>query len=97
MTGRRDKLEPEVCKACNGKGTTMGIFHQLDCISCDGIGWLPVAGQDLAQQLGRQLTRQIARANILQALVQSRGGAQGAERDYQPSRRDGVLGHYTGD
>ncbi len=94
MTSRRDMVEPEVCKACNGKGTTMGIFHQLDCMACDGVGWLPVAGQDLTQQLGRYLTRQIAEANVLRFAAAS---GQGAERDYQDSRRDGVRGHYTGD
>ncbi|PBK05921.1 hypothetical protein CNQ84_00640 [Pseudomonas abyssi] len=94
MTGRRDNVEPEVCKACNGKGTTLGVFHELDCVPCDGVGWLPMAGQDLTQQLGRYLTRQIATANVLRAAAAS---GQGAERDYQDSRRDGVRGHYTGD
>lgn len=88
---------PDVCQACKGRGTKAGIFHQLDCVDCDGVGWLPMAGQDITRQLGRCLSKQISLTNALQLLAQREAGPVGAERDYQPSPRDGARGHYTGD
>ena len=88
---------PDMCGVCKGKGTTPGVFHDLDCTACDGIGWHPMAEQDITRQLGRCLSKQLSLTKVLQALVEQQDRPVGAERHYQPSPRDGVRGHYTGD
>ena len=85
---------PERCDTCKGRGVVLGVFHELDCTACDGIGWLPSAGRDLTVELGRMLTKLYAHNRVLAAQLPP---SPGVERDYQASRRDGVRGHYTGD
>ncbi|SDS20646.1 hypothetical protein SAMN05216421_1097 [Halopseudomonas xinjiangensis] len=85
---------PERCETCKGRGVVLGVFHELDCQPCEGIGWLPSAGRDLAVELGRMLTKLYAHNRLLQAQMPQPAGA---ERDYQASPRDGARGHYTGD
>lgn len=88
---------PDVCDVCQGRGTTKGLFHDLDCIECDGVGWQPMAGQEITRQLGRCLSKQIALTRVLQQLADGQDKPVGAEKHYQSSPRDGVRGHYTGD
>lgn len=96
-TSQHAVTSPTLCAQCRGSGTKMGVFHELDCMTCEGVGWVPGEGQDLLRQLGRDLTRQSRRVNILQTYVDSLPKDRGPERDYQDSPRDGVRGHFTGD
>lgn len=80
------------CKACQGRGVVVGVFHELDCLPCDGIGWLPLAGSDLAQVLGRTLTRMINLNKVLQA-----ANGEPAQQYYVESGRAGLRGNYVGD
>ncbi|QJD58183.1 hypothetical protein HG264_04250 [Pseudomonas sp. gcc21] len=82
------------CHECKGKGLTRGLFHELDCVTCAGVGWLPSAGQDITIELGRMLTHTLERARQLERAGQH---ASGPERDYQDTGRGGHRGHWTGD
>ncbi len=85
---------PDRCSVCRGRGVVMGVFHELDCAGCDGVGWLPSAGRDLTVELGRMLTKLCAHNRVLEMRIEQVGGA---ERDYKDSPRDGARGHFTGD
>lgn len=85
---------PERCTGCGGKGVVARVFYDLDCSSCDGIGWLPVAGHDLAQQLGRALFKLNAHNRILRAQIPEKDIS---EVMYPKTGRGGIRGEFTGD
>ena len=87
----------ESCGKCGGQGSVRGIFHALECMDCNGIGWIGCGDRDAARFLARRLRSANARIDVLERELAKRGGPVGAERDYQPSPRDGVAGHFTGD
>lgn len=35
---RKQLPRVERCDACDGKGRTLGLFHELDCLECDAFG-----------------------------------------------------------
>lgn len=88
-------LQP--CEVCVGQGTTRGVFFDLDCTCCDGIGWLDGDQPATAQQVGRLLSVALQRTGLLEQALIRRGHVLGPERDYQDHPRDGVGGHRTGD
>jgi len=85
------------CLDCRGTGLVNGVFHQMDCATCNASGWvcaetgeaLPLA--DLVLQLGmrlRALERELA-------LVDQQSGPQ---QQYEQNNRRGAGGsNYTGD
>jgi len=80
------------CQQCRGKGVVSGVFYQLDCMDCDGVGWLPVAGIDLTKQLGRAL------AAALKVNAELRKNSSGSGSQYHPeSNRAGLRGNFVGD
>lgn len=85
---------PEPCLACDGRGVVKGVFYELDCSECDGIGWLPVAGTDLTPQLGRFLTRVMRENRLLRANVPAKDMSQHVFPD---TGRGGLRGNWTGD
>jgi len=93
MTHHKKALPPlDPCTACDNSGVVPGVFHELDCAVCDGVGWLPVAGVDITQHLGRSMAKMIKMNRILRAT-----SAQG-EVEYHPqSGRAGVRGNFVGD
>lgn len=91
---KRRLPEPERCSTCKGAGVNMGIFHEIECQDCIGIGWLPVAGADLTQQLGAALTKTYALNRLMSARLEEFSGPQA---QYQDNKKDGHRGHYTGD
>lgn len=94
MTGfARTPTAPERCGACRGTGKVSGVCMPLVCLECDGVGWVPTDGQDLAEQLGHALTRALARLRIYGAA----GTQFGPELDYQDNGRGGQRGNWTGD
>lgn len=93
MKSRQHVTPPIMCKQCNGTGKTAGVCMELICLDCEGIGWLGAPGQDLAVQLGRALTS----ARRLTRLLQAQLPPTDERSLYQPSKRDGARGHYTGD
>ena len=66
---------------------------ELICLDCDGVGWLATPGQDLTIQLGKALLT----ANRLNRLMAAQLPPTDERSLYQPSKRDGARGHYTGD
>lgn len=85
------------CLDCRGTGLVTGMFHELDCATCNASGWvceatgeaLPLA--DLVLQLNmklRAMARDLANA----------GRLSGAQQQYERNNRRGAGGsNYTGD
>lgn len=94
----RKKLKPvRACLDCRGTGLVTGVFHQMDCATCNASGWvceatglaLPLA--DLVLQLNMKL-RAMARDLALA------GQSLGAQQQYEDNSRRGSGGSkYTGD
>lgn len=85
---------PEPCAACGGRGVVQGVFYELDCMECDAVGWLPVAGADLTTQLGRLLTRVMRENRLLRANLPAKDMSQHV---YPETGRGGLRGNWTGD
>lgn len=89
----RKAIAPVVpCEACNNSGVVMGVFHELECVTCDGVGWLPVAGHDLTQQLGRTLAKVMRVNRLLREALPDK-----ATEYHTESGRAGQRGNYVGD
>lgn len=94
----RKVMKPlRACYDCRGSGLRMGMFHQLECATCNASGWvcaetgeaLPLA--DLVLQLGMKL-RAVEREL---ALADQQSGPQ---QQYEQNNRRGAGGsNYTGD
>lgn len=94
----RKKLKPvRSCLDCRGTGLVTGVFHQMDCATCNASGWvceatgeaLPLA--DLVLQLNMKL-RAMARDLALA------GHPTGAQQQYEQNNQRGPGGsHFTGD
>ena len=95
----RKELKPLMeCGWCRGTGVVAGVFHQLDCNSCRGSGWvcrstgeaLPL--EDLVPQLNMKLRHMAAELN------RARHPQGGAHEQYEQNNRLGPGGsNYTGD
>jgi len=94
----RKVLKPvRACLDCRGTGLVSGVFHQMDCATCNASGWvcaetgeaLPLA--DLVLQLNMKL-RAMARDLALA------GHPSGAQQQYEQNNHRGAGGsNYTGD
>ena len=85
------------CLDCRGVGVVRGVFHEMDCSTCNASGWLcaetgealPLA--DLVLQLNMKLRAQ-ARDMALDT------HSSGAQQQYEQNNRRGAGGsNYTGD
>lgn len=85
------------CYDCRGSGLRLGMFHEMECATCNASGWvcaetgeaLPLA--DLVLQLNMKL-RAMERGL---AIADQQSGAQ---RQYEQNNRRGAGGtNYTGD
>jgi hypothetical protein len=85
------------CAACRGTGLIKGLFHQMDCTSCNASGWvcadtghaleLPELVLQLNMKL-RAMARDLAKA----------GHQGGAQRQYEQNNRRGAgATNFTGD
>jgi len=93
VTHIRKALPPlEPCTDCDTSGLVSGLFHEMDCAACDGVGWLPVAGIDITQHLGRSLAKLVRMNRILREAV-----PQGEAEHHPQSGRAGVRGNFVGD
>jgi hypothetical protein len=86
------------CGLCRGAGSTKGVFHDLDCLTCNASGWvcretgeaLPL--EDLVPQLNMKLRHMSAE------LSRARHSQGGAHEQYEQNNRRGAGGsNYTGD
>ncbi len=94
----RRELKPLMeCSLCRGAGSTKGVFHDLDCLTCNASGWvcrdtgeaLPL--EELVPQLNMKLRNVIAELSRVRQ-------ASGAAAQYQQNNRRGSGGtNYTGD
>lgn len=99
---RKDIIPLTTCPECCGMAVIKGVFHELDCESCNASGWVRFDNgqklelQDLVTQLG---------FNLRLACKQIRDGARrpdrysgGPESGYYQNNRRGAGGtNYTGD
>lgn len=94
----RKALKPiRECLDCRGTGLITGVFHQMDCATCNASGWVcEVTGQalplaELVLQLNMKL-RAMARD------LACAGRSPGAQQQYEQNNRRGAGGsNYTGD
>ena len=85
------------CLDCRGTGLVSGVFHQMDCATCNASGWVceatgqAVPLEELVLQLNMKL-RAMARDLALA------GRVSGAQQQYEQNNRRGAGGsNYTGD
>ena len=95
----RKEMKPlRGCYDCRGSGLRLGMFHEIECVTCNASGWvcaetgqaLPLA--DLVLQLNmklRAMERQLATAE------QAQGGAH--EQYEKNNRRGAGASNFTGD
>jgi hypothetical protein len=95
---RRQRKSMMECGACRGAGIVGGVFHDLDCVTCDGTGWLcavtgsPLALPELVLELNRRLRDALAEVG------RARHQIGGAQQQYNENNRRGAGGtNYTGD
>ena len=94
MTGfARAPKPPSRCEICKGSGVIQGVCMPLSCVECHGIGWVPMEGQNLVEQLGRALTKAVQRLRLHAAMEDTFG----PENDYKDNGRNGQRGNWTGD
>lgn len=95
---RREVKPLMECGICRGAGSTSGVFHQLDCVSCNASGWvcretgeaLPL--EELVPQLNMKLRNTVAE------FARTRQAQGGAYEQYEQNNRRGAGGsNYTGD
>lgn len=95
----RKELKPLMaCGTCRGTGVVSGVFHQLDCTTCHGSGWVcQVTGEalpleDLVPQLSMRLRNMTAELN------RARQGQGGPQEQYEQNNRRGAgASNWTGD
>jgi len=93
MTHHKKALPPlDPCQGCDNSGVVPGVFHELDCAACDGVGWLPVAGVDITQHLGRSMAKTIKMNRILREALPEK-----VVEYHTESGRAGLRGNWTGD
>lgn len=95
----RKTLKPlRECLDCRGVGVVRGVFHEMECATCNASGWicaetgaaLPLT--DLVLQLNMKL--QVAE-QIIRSLQRP---ASGPGQQYEQNNRRGAGGtNYTGD
>lgn len=59
---KREQIQVERCRPCRGSGTVEGVFYQLPCQDCGGVGWVArgmtgVSMHDLAWALGQRANK----------------------------------------
>lgn len=59
---KREQIQVERCRPCRGTGTVEGVFYQLPCNDCGGVGWVArgligVSIWDLAWALGQRANK----------------------------------------
>ena len=94
----RKVMKPlRACYDCRGSGLRMGMFHQLECATCNASGWvcaetgeaLPLA--DLVLQLGMKV-------RALERDLELADQQSGPQQQYEQNNRLGAGGsNYTGD
>jgi hypothetical protein len=94
----RRELKPlMVCSLCRGAGSTKGVFHDLDCLTCNASGWVcRDTGQALPlEELVPQLNMKLR--NVVAELSRVRQGTSAAAQYEQNNRRGSGGTNYTGD
>lgn len=92
------------CSTCCGKGIYTGLFHQMDCPQCLGLGWVcghslkPLAASDIVPVLNSRLKDALAEIAKARQLLGTGSSGQGPEQQYHENNRRGAGGtNYTGD
>lgn len=97
----RKALKPlRECLDCRGTGLVSGLFHQMDCATCNASGWVcAVTGaalplEELVLQLNFKL-RAVMRDLVIARQPANTGGPQ---QQYEQNNRRGAGGtNFTGD
>ena len=87
------------CYDCRGNGLRLGMFHELECVTCNASGWvcaetgdaLPLA--EMVLQLNMKLRAMTRELDAALAAPSS-----GAQQQYEQNNRRGAGGsNFTGD
>lgn len=98
-------IKLERCEVCRGKGKIRGIFHAMECASCNGGGLTKVGGGALEYPvLVEQLRLRLAQSGRVRRLQQAelerlgRWPLRGVADEYGKSNQRGAYGaNRTGD
>lgn len=94
---KREDIKVERCRDCRGKGTVTGVFYELPCTDCGGVGWVAsgmigVSMEDLAWALGQRANK--AEHELAERIRTSVLAGNGSQRN---NRKGPGGSHYTGD
>lgn len=95
---KREQIQVERCRPCRGTGTVEGVFYQLPCNDCGGVGWVArgligVSIWDLAWALGQRANKA---ENDLSERI--RCSILAGNKDSEWNNKKGPGGsHYRGD
>lgn len=89
----------EGCRTCRTSGVKTGLFYELPCDDCNGVGWVAARGteltmEEIARALGARVThaeQQLADRIRLSVLI---GDSTDRTRN---NRRGPGASHFTGD
>ncbi|MDZ5601719.1 hypothetical protein SJI00_02860 [Pseudomonas sp. RP23018S] len=92
------------CNCCGGKGTYSGVFHQMECPRCLGLGWIcghtlnQLSASDIVPVLNHWLKDALSEVAKARQLLGTDKPALGPEQQYRENNRRGAGGtNYTGD
>lgn len=95
----RQPIEVQRCRNCRGAGSVKGVFYELPCDDCNGVGWTAFGGAlapaaEMAFALGRRLD--MAERQLTERIQISRlsGTASGPADD---NTKGPGGAHYRGD
>ena len=92
------QIELRHCQACQGRGFTKGVFHDLACVQCNASGWVEAStGHSLSlDALVSQLSIRLRAAES--AFRNLQRASSGPEQQYEQNNHLGAGGtNYTGD
>jgi hypothetical protein len=92
------------CTSCGGSGNYIGVFHQMECPHCLGLGWVcghtlkPLSASDIVPVLNHRLRDALSEIAKARQLLGTDKAPSGPEQQYQQNNRRGAGGtNYTGD
>lgn len=95
---KKAPIEVQRCRSCRAKGVVQGVFYELPCEDCKGVGWVAAGGaavtmEQLAYALGKRVDH--AEHQLAQHLIKTPAGT---EPVYHTENRRGPGGsRYVGD
>ena len=96
---KKAAIEVQRCRSCRAKGVVQGIFYELPCEDCKGVGWVATGGaavtiEQLAHALGKRADH--AEHELAERIRTSTLAGVSPSRPWNNRKGPGGS-HYTGD